>query len=153
MAIYQQALASVVYSNTNPEPMTPGTTREVDFLVFDGTFSSNVLVGFIEIVLVDDNPLTLDCGVGVASFTEEAESPVTLTGSLALSDLDADHVVSGASLAITNAQQGDEISVNSSSLSPSISVRLSNGTHIDLAGRANTMEYQVRYVKQLTARL
>ena len=113
-------------------------------MVHDGTFSSNVLVGIIEIVLVDDNPIVLDCGVGVARFTEEAESPITLTSSLTVSDLDADHVLTAAYIAITNAQDGDEISVNTSSLATPISIQLSNGTLIELAGRATAMEYQVR---------
>lgn len=124
--------------------MIPGTTREVTFQVHDGTFPSNILVGIIKIVLVNDNPLVLNCGMGVASFTEEAESPVALTGSLTLSDNDTDHVLTGATIAIANAQEGDEISVNASSLATPISTQLNNGTHIGLAGRATAMEYQVR---------
>lgn len=132
----------MVYFNGAIEPLAD-TVRLVHFQVFDGTFSSNVLTGVVNITLVDDNPLTLDCGAGVVSFTEGSGSPVSLTGFLTLSDLDTDHTVSAASVAIVNAQEGDEILVDSS-LATSISVQSSSAARIELVGGGTVIEYQVR---------
>lgn len=131
-----------MYFNGIDEPPSDSINRLVLFQVFDAAFSSNVLTGEIAFTLVDDNPLLLNCGVGVVSFTEGAEFPVSLAGSLTISDLDSDHVVSAASVAIGNPQQGDAISV-SSSLAPAISVQHIDSTRIVLAGDAMDTDYQV----------
>ena len=141
LASYQQALASVVYFNSATEP-SEGIIRAIQFQVFDGTFSSPVLTGLVNITLVDDNPLILQCGVGVVSFTEGSTTPISLAGLLTVSDLDADHEVLSASVAIGNTQQGDEIAVDAG-LSSSINVRSTNGSSIELVGIATDTQYQV----------
>lgn len=142
LAAYQQALTSVVYFNGAEEPSVD-PVRQVLFQVYDGIFFSNRVTGFVNITLVDDNPPMLDCGAGVVTFTEGSASPVPLASFLTLSDSDADHVFTSASIVLTNPQADDEILVDAS-LSTSISVQSSSGTRVDLTGSAMAMEYQVR---------
>ncbi len=131
----------MVYFNEAIEP-TLDPARLVQFHVFDDRYASNI-TGFVNISLVNDNNLTLDCGAGLFSFTEGSNTPVFLAGLLSLSDLDTDHTVSEASVEITNAQLGDEIAV-SSSLSSFIRIQQSNnGARVDLSGEAMVTEYQV----------
>ena len=130
------------YFNAADEP-SRDPTRQVVFQVYDGVFFSNRVTGFVNITLVNDNPAMLDCGAGVVSFTENSPSPVPLASFLTLSDVDADHVFTGASIVVTNPQAGDELLVDSS-LSSSISVQSSNGTGLGLTGSAAAIEYQVR---------
>lgn len=144
LAAYQQALSSVVYFNGATEPSVD-LVRMVLFQAFDGTFPSNVQTGFINVTLVDDNPLSLDCGAGVFGFTEGSGSPVSLAALLALSDLDADHEVSAASVVIGNAQLGDAIAVDAGLVPSSISMGPGgDGTRIQLVGITTAMQYQVR---------
>ena len=143
MATYELALSSLIYFNEAPEP-TLDPARVVEFQVFDGRSQSNLLVGFVDITLVDDNNLTLSCGAGLFSFTEGSATPISLAESLSLSDLDADHAVSSASVVITNPQPGDEVAVGTS-ISSFIQVQHSeNQTRVDLTGRAMATQYQVR---------
>ena len=139
--VYQQALASVFYSNEASEPsMEP--IRRIQFQVFDGLFSSNVLVGFVSINLEDDNQLMLDCGAGIVIFSEGSLNPVSLAAFLTLSDLDSNHVIVAASVSIANAQQGDEIQLNSL-LANQINIQQTDGIFLNLTGEATAMQYQV----------
>lgn len=142
VATYQQALASVQYFNGAEEP-SASSLREVEFRVHDGDFFSNVATGFVNITLLDDNPAMLDCGNRMVSFTEDSSTPVPLASFLTLSDRDTDHFFTGASVAITNPQEGDEIVVDGT-LSASVRVQLVSTTRIELTGDATGMEYQVR---------
>lgn len=139
---YQQAFASIVYFNGASEP-TMNPVRQVQFQVFDGVFRSNVVTGFINVTLLNDNPLMLNCGAGMSSFIEDSETPIPLAGFLTLSDLDSNHIVSAASVIITNPQEGDEIQVDSSLAGP-IGIQQSGGTRLALTGAATAMQYQVR---------
>jgi len=103
-----------------------------------------VLTGLVNISLVDDNLLMLDCGSSGAEFVEDMGTAISVTANLTLADLDPDHVVPGASVAIMGAQDGDEITVDES-LSGSISIQHDGGrTHIDLIGDGMAEQYQVR---------
>ena len=112
--------------------------------MFDGIFYSNFIVGLINITLIDDNRLMLDCGAGIISFLEGNQDPVPLSSFLSLSDLDSNHVVSGASIRITNAQQGDLIQFDSSLVTSPINIAQLDEARIELSGRAMAMQYQVR---------
>lgn len=135
-----------MYFNGIEEPPSDSENRLVLFQVFDAVFSSNILTAEISFTLVDDNPLLLNCGAGVVGFVEGAEFPVSLTSSLTLSDLDSDHVISSASVAIGNPQEGDEISVNSS-LTSAISIQ-DNSNRIVLSGDAMDTDYQVHELEK-----
>lgn len=117
--------------------------RLVIFQVYDGVFFSDPVVGFVNITLRDDNPPMLECGSGMVSFIEDSVSPVPLATYLSLSDLDSDHVLTGAIIAITNPQEGDEILINSS-VSNSVRIQSSTSSRIELVGDATDLEYQVR---------
>ena len=61
-AVYEQAFFMVTYNNAAPEP-TVGNSRTINFLVFDGTFASNVASVTIAIQVIADSPVVLSsCG-------------------------------------------------------------------------------------------
>ncbi len=139
--MYQQALSAVTYGNLADEP-TDDVIREVVFSVYDGVQNSNEVIGQINITLVDDQPLVLMCGIGMATFTEGSTLPVELSPSLNLMDDDEDHVILSANIAISNQQAGDSIQV-ASSLADSLEV-ISNGQEIFISGDGSAAQYEVR---------
>lgn len=134
---YQQALRSVSYQNTATEPNH--AQRQITYQVNDGQFSSNVLEGTITIALVNDNPLVLMCPSS-SVFSENAQVPVDITQDLVLSDLDQNHIVTGARIEIMNAMSGDKIAINSSTLA----VQTLSDSVIQISGEATATDYQVR---------
>ncbi len=141
ISVYQQALSSVTYSNQADEP-TYDVIREVVFSVYDGAQYSNEVRGQISITLVDDQPLILMCGVGMATFIEGSALPVELSPSLNLMDGDEDHVIVLANISVSNPQTGDSIQVTSS-LTGSLEV-ISNGQEIFISGDGSAAQYEVR---------
>lgn len=145
-----------MYINEAPEP-TREPVRRVQFQVFDEQFESNVITGMIRITLINDNRLMLACGGGRFEFIEESQTPIMLASSLSLSDRDSDHVVLAARVSVTNAQEGDEISILASN-SSSVSVQQVTSTLVELSGSAMAMQYQVSnfgsdLVRQLVERM
>ena len=134
---YQQAVRSVSYQNTAPEPNH--VQRQITYRVNDSQFFSNVLEGTITIALVNDNPLLLMCPSS-STFTENSLVPVDITQDLVLSDLDQNHVVTGARIEIANAMSGDRVAVNSSTLA----VQMLSDSVIQINGEATAAVYQVR---------
>ena len=141
MAVYQQALLAITYLNTADEP-TKDPPRRVDVQIFDGQFYSNVATGFVDISLVNDNRLMLICGGGLPMLTEGSTTLLPIASSLAVSDLDADHVLSSATVTLENAQAGDEIQVNDSARGE-LTVEQSSGVLITVTGQAMAAQYQV----------
>ena len=141
VAVYQQALLALTYLNTADEP-TKDPPRRVDMQVFDGRFFSNVATGFVNITLVNDNRLMLLCGGGLPMFTEGSTIPLPIASSLTVSDVDADHVLSSATVTLENAQMGDEIQVNDSARGE-LTVEQSSGVSITITGQAMAAQYQV----------
>ena len=138
--VYEQALSSVTYFNMAPEP-SHAPPRRITIEVNDGIFTSNTLTGLVNITLVNDNLLMLVCGVGVANFTEGRGSPVLLAQSLSLVDLDANHMILAARVAIQNTQEGDTIGVNTTGVG-GLEVQPNAGS-ITISGEATSAEYQV----------
>lgn len=124
-----------------PEP-SHVPPRRITIEVNDGIFTSNTLTGLVNITLVNDNLLTLVCGVGVANFTEGRDSPVLLAQSLSLVDLDANHMILAARVAIQNPQEGDMIGVNTTGVGGGLEVQ-PNAGGITISGEATSAEYQV----------
>ena len=141
MAVYQQALLAITYLNTADEP-TKDPPRRVQMQVFDGQFFSNIATGFVNITLVNDNRLMLLCGGGLPMFTEGSTTPLPIASSLTISDRDADHMVSSATVNLANAQAGDEIQVNDSTRGE-LTVEQSSGVSITITGQAMAAQYQV----------
>ncbi len=142
IAFYEQALSLVTYSNTAQEP-TSGE-RVISFQVFDGRHHSNIANGVVSVELVDDNPLLLMCGRGLATFVESATTvtPISLTNSLTLMDADVDHTITGATVTIENAQLGDVIALDSTA-SPEINVASDGSSRIIVSGDATASQYEV----------
>jgi len=140
--VYQQALISIVYFNSAPEP-TPSLSRRVQFLVFDGTFSSNPIAGSISIRHVNDNPVVLSCGLGLFNFTEGSMEALSIGLGVSLMDRDVNHVLSSVSVVLESRYQGDFISVESAAVADGITLS-ANESDIRLAGSATATSYQVR---------
>ena len=135
---YQQALRTVTYQNNATEPTH--TNRQLTFQVFDELFSSNVLEGTITIALIDDNEFVLVCGSEPQVFTEGSSEAILISLGLSLTDLDADHSITGAEISITNPNNGDELNINTNS---ELAVA-KESTVIYITGNAQSIEYQVR---------
>ena len=139
LAAYEMALSSVVYSNTAVEPTR--TNRTVSFQVYDGINFSNIANGTIYIALVNDNPLLLMCGAGIANFAEGSEIPTPLTELLTLMDADVDHMITGAEVSVQNPQVGDELTLGADS---GLTITRVSDTVIVVTGVAEDSVYQVR---------
>lgn len=103
---------------------------------------SNILNASVSITLTNDNPLMLHCGVGFVNYVEESVVPASLTPGLTLVDLDKDHVITGATVSVTGAREGDFISVDSS-VAPSLSISQVADTSLNISGAAEDVVYQV----------
>ena len=143
VAVYQLALLALTYLNTADEP-TKDPPRRIDMQIFDGRFFSNVATGHVNISLVNDNRLMVICGGGLPMLTEGSTTPVSIASSLTVSDLDADHMLSSATVSLENAQVGDEIQVNDSARGE-LTVEQSSGVLITISGQAMAAQYQVSY--------
>ena len=139
-AVYQQALYAITYLNTADEP-TKDPPRRVQLQVYDGRFFSNIATAYVNISLVNDNRLMLVCS-GMHTFIEEFPNPLPVASSLMILDLDADHVISTATVMLENAQTGDEIQVNESA-SQGLTVEQTSGVSITMSGQAMAAQYQV----------
>ena len=134
---YNSLLNSVYYINAATEP-APGI-RTVNITVDDGSFKTTASLT-INVLLSNDNDLSLSCDSKPAVFVEGSETPIILSPSLSLSDLDANQQITRATVTIINPQEGDSLSVEASSEL----VVVNNGTHIDITGESSTSDYQVR---------
>lgn len=121
--------------------------RVVTFQVFDGVHSSAPVSGQINISLVSDQPIMLSCGVSMTTFEEGSTTPTQLTPSLVLVDLDVDHVISSATVTISNAQMGDSIRVDSV-VAGSLSV-VNSGESVSIRGDGSATQYEVHKVTAL----
>ena len=139
-SVYQQALSTITYTNTAPEPSH--SPRTLSYQVFDDVFPSNVITATLNVALVDDNVLMLSCGVGVATFVEGSQNPISVADGLTLVDMDEDHVITGATVTLQSPQEGDALAVNSSQV-PGLAVGYQGETEIAVSGSASDEEYQV----------
>jgi len=98
LADYEAALHSVTYHNTSDNPSA--LVRTVSFTVNDGDADSNLLSRNIEFTAVNDAPV-LSALESTQVFYTENGSPVAITGSLAISDVD-DTNIESATVAISN---------------------------------------------------
>lgn len=101
LAEYQTALRSIRYRNTDTANPTTAT-RNVSFLVNDGSAASNVsttLVSNVEINPIDDRP-TVTLGAGANPAFTEGDAGVAIDGGLTVADVDSTQI-SEASVQIT----------------------------------------------------
>ena len=82
---YETVLHSVTYNNTSDNPST--LTRSIDFIVNDGNGNSNLLSRDIELSVDNDAPVLNTIETVSTSFTENS-SPINVTNSLSISDVD-----------------------------------------------------------------
>src|SRR5262249_20118012 len=121
LAHYQTLLDEVSFrsSSDNPDNFGANTSRQVTWVVNDGSASSNFATTTIGVTAVNDAP-TL-AGTTNASFTENALSPVALSPSVTVSDPDNQKLVS-ATVALTGGTFAGDGDVLSATATGSISV-------------------------------
>ena len=146
---YQQALRTLTYINRAREPLP--ATRVVTIQVFDGVHSSNMTTANITLSLINDNMLTLTCGIGSVTFTEESSEPVPVTSELVLVDFDENHMIVGAAVSIGFPQEGDELHLDPN-VAPHLNVTTHSDTRIEVSGKASDTYYQVYIPLQIHRR-
>ncbi len=103
-AEYQQALQSITYANSSEHPNP--LARQVSFAINDGELGSNVLTRDIEIVRLNDAPVTASVELNALIYSENLD-PTPVTTTLVLNDIDNINLFS-ASVQITGNYQPAE---------------------------------------------
>ena len=76
------------------------------------------------------------------TFTEESPQPILVASDLTLEDLDEDHIIMEASVAIGAPQEGDELQLDHS-VAPRLHVSTLSATSILISQMASDDYYQV----------
>ena len=105
VADYQAALTTIAYNNTSDDPST--LTRTVSFEINDGDLNSNILSRDIDFTAVNDAPVLSAIETAPASYTEN-DTPLILTGSTAISDVD-DTNIESAVVSISSNFSADDV--------------------------------------------
>lgn len=92
--------------------------------------------------MINDNPLILTCDGQTNQFTEGSGDVIVIGPSVSVSDLDSDHVISGADVMIVNGFNGDTIGLSQSTVGE-LHATVVNGTSLRIEGNGNAAEYQV----------
>uniref|UniRef100_A0A1X7V4J9 Cadherin domain-containing protein n=1 Tax=Amphimedon queenslandica TaxID=400682 RepID=A0A1X7V4J9_AMPQE len=140
LLIYQQILSTITYTNTAPEPSMGN--RSIQYRVNDGIFSSDIIQSTVSVSLINDNPLILTCDGQTNQFTEGSGEAIFIGPSVSVSDLDSDHVISGADVMIVNGFSGDFISLPQSAVSGLHVTVGVNDTSLRIEGNGTAAEYQ-----------
>jgi len=137
LAEWQAALRGVTYENTSNTPDT--TERSVEFVVNDGTDSSEVLTSTIEITATNDVPVLADLETEALTYVPGAEAKV-ITTTLTVTDLDHAGMTSAVIQVSAGYQVGDVLNfVNT----PNISGVFNAGTGtLTLTGTDSVANYQ-----------
>jgi len=98
LAEYQSALRSVTYQNSSDSPTE--LPRTISIAINDGDVNSNIVSRDISIAAVNDAPVLSTIEALPAYYTEDG-GPVSITGNLAVSDID-DSSIEAATVSITN---------------------------------------------------
>ena len=136
----QNILSSITYTNNAIEP-TAGL-RSISFQVYDGVHTSNVMTVSLLVVLVPDAPPLVVCGPGQA-FTEQSITPIVVAPVIVISDQDTDHIISNATIFISNPAPGDRLSLTIPPGYPGLSVAQQSITSLLVYGDKLDTIYQV----------
>ncbi len=138
-SFYQIALRNYLrYSNSSNNPGT--LTRTISFTVNDGKANSNTVTRQLNIIPVNDPPVLANIEAAALSYTE-GNSPVAISQSVSVSDID-DVNLNGASVQITsNYKNGEDVLsfINQNGIRGSWNA--TNGT-LTLSGSASIANYQ-----------
>jgi hypothetical protein len=135
-AHYQQVLETVAFSSSNADPTNAGADmqRMLTWTVSDGNLTSNAATSTI----VMHAPPAVDAGAG-ATFLGGGD-PVTLDGTLTISDADPSATLTGATVMIQGAISGDALNFAPQS-GITGSYDAATGT-LTLTGAASVASYQ-----------
>ncbi|MFK3973972.1 DUF4214 domain-containing protein [Pseudomonas sp. NPDC087358] len=100
---WQTALQSVTYSNSSDNPSAD--SREISFVVNDGTDDSLAAVQTVGVLPANDSP-TISAPPASTAFTE-GDSAVVVNGNVAVADVD-DTTLQSAKVAVSHYQTGED---------------------------------------------
>ena len=103
---YETVLRSVTYQNTSDDPSA--LTRTIDFVVNDGDIDSNLISRNVEITAENDPPVLSTIEVAPAFYTENG-SPVAITPSVVVNDLDDTQIQSATAAIRGNFAMGEDV--------------------------------------------
>ncbi|NJD23452.1 MAG: T9SS type A sorting domain-containing protein [Melioribacter sp.] len=138
VANYQTAIRSITYQNTSQNPST--LLRTVSFTVNDGTSSSNTVRRYINNVAVNNPPMITSLEDTQLVFTT-GSSPVAITQTISLSDIDNVNLVSAEIKIFAHYQNGNDVLNFTNSNGIIGTWDASNGTMI-LTGVSSLTNYQ-----------
>jgi len=138
-ANYETALRSVTYENTNT--VNPSTlSRTITFTVNDGTANSNTQSRNINVTAVNSPPVLSAIEASPVGYTE-GDAPVTITSSIAVTDVDNTNL-SSAAIQITSNYNSSEDVLDFTAVG-SISGLWDSGTGIhSLSGTDSKVNYE-----------
>lgn len=138
VANYQTAIRSITYQNTSQNPST--LLRTVSFMINDGTSNSNTIRRCINNVAVNNPPMITSLEDTQLVFTT-GSSPVAITQTISLSDIDNVNLVSAEIKIFAHYQNGNDV-LNFTNSNGIIGMwDASNGTMI-LTGVSSIANYQ-----------
>ena len=142
VAEFQTALRALQFSSDSEKPDT--TDRTITITANDGSLSTTA-TATVTVASVNDAPvLDLDTSDALATTSHAAnytvsQTPVAVTGTVAITDPDPGDSVGSAKIDITDAKAGDELAILGS-LPAGISASFSNGNQtIDLTSTSFTV--------------
>ena len=138
IADYQTALRSVSYENTSDDPSA--LSRTVSFTINDGALDSNSANRAIVFTAVNDAPVLAAIEGAATSYTEN-DTPLVITSTLALSDVD-DVNLESATVAISgNFTTGEDVLIFTDQSGITGSYDALSGI-LTLTGSASIADYQ-----------
>ena len=137
-ANYQRVLETVAFSSSNADPTNGGADmqRGLTWTVTDGNLASNAATSTV----IMHAPPTLDAGAGATATFLGGSGPVTLDGTLTISDVDPNATLSGATVTIEGAISGDALNFTAAN-GIAGTYDAATGT-LSLAGTASVASYQ-----------
>ncbi|MEM7258338.1 MAG: hypothetical protein AAF404_13240, partial [Pseudomonadota bacterium] len=133
---YQSALRSISYENTSDNPSA--LTRTLSFSISDGSDTGNTITRDINFTAVNDAPVLAGVEASAAAYTEN-NTPITVTNTLSVSDVD-DALITSAEVSISgNFATADQLHfTNQSGITGSFDT--GNG-RLTLSGTASVADY------------
>ena len=138
---YEAFLLTLTYNNIAPEP-TPGN-RSVSITVSDG-IQQDVTVVIVIVILVDDNPLTIQVSSPQLVFTEgDVSLAIGLLSGVTLVDMDRDPVVENLTITLIGSrdQNNELLSINASFVNTD---ERTDASEIVISQMSSLANYQVR---------
>ena len=139
LADYETAIRTVTFQNTSDNPST--LDRTVSFVVNDGDDFSNTLSRNVSFTAVNDSPTLTSIEAAPALYTEN-DAPLSVTGNLAVSDVDDTNIESATVFINGNFAAGEDVLAFTDQPGITGSYDVVNGV-LTLTGSATLADYEI----------